>query len=139
MMRRLLPDTRGNVALEFALVAPIFALMVIGLADFGLMTRERSTLDAAVRAGLQVILTDPGDTSQAEALALEMAPDAEVEAIVACECPDGAPTACNTACSGQLPLRFVTMTAMVEWQMLFPWPGLTNPFVLDSLAEGRTQ
>jgi Flp pilus assembly protein TadG len=139
MMRRVLSDTRGNVAIEFALVAPIFALLIMGLADFGFMTRERSTLDAAARAGLQVILTDPGDTVLAEELAQEMAPDADVDADVACQCPDGTPTACNTTCSGQLPLRFVAMTATVEWPLLFPWPGLANPFVLESFAKGRTQ
>jgi Flp pilus assembly protein TadG len=138
-MRNILRDTRANAAIEFALVAPIFMLLIMGIAEFGFITRERSTLDAAARAGLQVILKDPLDTAEAEVLALAMAPDAAVDALAACECPDGTPTACNTTCSGQLPLRFVTVTATVEWPLLFPWPGLSDPMILGSLAEGRTQ
>jgi Flp pilus assembly pilin Flp len=139
MMRRFVADTRGNIAIEFALVMPVFALMIMGLAEYGFITRERSTLDAAARAGLQVVLADPVDTTEAEELAQGMAPDAEVDAVVACLCPDGNPTACNTMCAGQLPLRFVTMFASIEWPLLFPWPGIDNPMILQSMAEGRTQ
>jgi Flp pilus assembly protein TadG len=139
MMRRLIADTRGNVAVEFALVMPVFVMLVMGLAEFGFIARERSTLDAAARAGLQVILEDPTDTSEAEELALEIAPDADVEAVTECECPDGTPTGCNATCSGALPLRFVTVTATADWPLIFPWPGLDDPMTLESMAEGRTQ
>lgn len=139
MMRELVADARGNVAVEFALVMPVFVLLVMGLAEFGFMARERSTLDAAARAGLQVILEDPTDTSDAEELALELAPGADVEAVTECECPDGTPTACNTTCSGALPLRFVTVTATADWPLIFPWPGVGDPVTLESMAEGRTQ
>jgi hypothetical protein len=139
MMRRILTDTSGNMAIEFALVLPIFVLMVMGVAEVGFMMRERSTLDAAARAGLQVILLDPTDIDQAETMAQQIAPDAVVEAEVVCECPDGTPSACNTTCGGQLPLRFVSLTAITEWPLVFPWPGVPDPTILESFAEGRTQ
>lgn len=138
-MRTLRSDSRGNVAIEFALVAPVFVLMIMGLVEYGFMTLERSTLDAAARAGLQVILMDPAETADAETLALEMFPEAEVDAAVACECPDGTPSACNTMCAGELPLRFVTVAATAEHPLMFPWPGVGDPMILSSLAEGRTQ
>ncbi|MGE4064154.1 MAG: TadE/TadG family type IV pilus assembly protein [Rhodospirillaceae bacterium] len=139
MTKRLVTDAHGNVAIEFALLMPFFALMIMGLAELGFMTLERSTLDAAARSGLQVILADPADTAQAETLAQDIAPDADIDASVACECPDGTATACNTTCSGELPLRFVTVTATEDWPLLFPWPGIDDPFPLQAMAEGRTQ
>lgn len=133
-------DRCGNVAVEFALVAPVFILLIVGLLDYGIAARERSALDAATRAGLQVLLADSDETAAAEATAALIAPDAEVSADVACICVDGAVVDCASGtCAAGAPRRFVTVTATLSHTLMFPWPGTADPMSLESTATARAR
>ncbi len=48
--RRLLGSTKGNAIVEFALVLPIFLMMVCGITDFTRLLFQQATLQNAVRA-----------------------------------------------------------------------------------------
>ena len=45
-----LKDTKGNAAIEFALVVPIFALIFVVSVDLGMLVFSRFQLEAAVSA-----------------------------------------------------------------------------------------
>ena len=48
-------DERGAAAVEFALVAPLLLLMVLGIAEFGRAYHVQTTLSQAAREGVRVM------------------------------------------------------------------------------------
>lgn len=59
MIRR---TRRGAEALEFALVLPVWVLLVLGSADFGWLYFHRTALDSAANTGCRAgALLDPGE------------------------------------------------------------------------------
>jgi Flp pilus assembly protein TadG len=61
--RQLGRDERGQGLFEFALVAPIFALVVFGIIEFGNLMRVQIELDEAVRTGAREAAILPSSTS----------------------------------------------------------------------------
>lgn len=61
-------DTRGVTLVEFALVAPVFLMMIIGLLDIGQMIYGKSVLNGAVEAAARASSLETGDTAAADAI-----------------------------------------------------------------------
>jgi len=60
MLRRLQRDTLGATAVEFALIAPIVIMFLIGTIDYGLVLARYHTLEeAARRAARQALIGEP--------------------------------------------------------------------------------
>lgn len=55
MRRRLAGDARGLAAVEFALIAPVMLLIIMGTIEFGYVSSARSALEAAVIHGARQI------------------------------------------------------------------------------------
>jgi Flp pilus assembly protein TadG len=72
ILQRLRSDEKGQTATEFALVLPVFCLLLFGIIQFGIIFRDYVTLTDAVRAGART----------AAVSRLESAPGAVVEASV---------------------------------------------------------
>lgn len=53
-MKRLLQDKKGNVSVEFALVVPLFLVMLAGIIDFGHAYWVKHVLSAGCREGARV-------------------------------------------------------------------------------------
>jgi Flp pilus assembly protein TadG len=137
-IRSLAHDTAANFAVEFALAAPLFVLMFIGLTDYGMAAKLRSTLDAAARSGLQVLLKNPSNTTVARDTAQAIAADATVQASHTCACNDGTAVDCSTGtCVNEAPRQYVTVSATQSYDLLFPWPGFASPLALSATAKGR--
>lgn len=51
---------RGVSAIEFALVAPVFAIALVLMVDVGLALYERMAIDHVLRSGAQAAMADPG-------------------------------------------------------------------------------
>jgi Flp pilus assembly protein TadG len=67
-VRRLAGDTRGIAAVEFAMLAPVFCLLLAGIVDLGGVLYTKFKLDAAVTAGAnfaQVNATNVSSTNGA--------------------------------------------------------------------------
>jgi Flp pilus assembly protein TadG len=56
------PDCIGSVAAEFALVAPTLILIAAGVADFGMLTSNSTTLTATTHIGAEYARLHPADT-----------------------------------------------------------------------------
>ena len=71
----LLKDTRGNAAIEFALVVPIFALVFVASVDLGMLVFSRFQLEAAVSASASYAIahSDQVDGSNGSELAKNLA------------------------------------------------------------------
>jgi Flp pilus assembly protein TadG len=138
-MSRILADDRGVLAVEFALCVPFFALLMIGMMDYGMAALTRSTLDAAARSGLQVMIANPANIAQAQNVATAVAPNASAVASSACICSDGTAVDCAGACAVARPQRIATVAVSQQYALLFPWPGLQSSVTLSAMAKGRVQ
>ena len=68
MSWRLRRDAAGVTIVEFALVAPVFLLMLMGMLDAAQMVYGKSLLNGAVEAAARSSSLEAGDTSAADAL-----------------------------------------------------------------------
>jgi len=64
---------RGQALVEFALILPVFFLLVAGMFDFGLGIYSDLTLINAAREGARLGVIDPGNTSAIEQRVRDMA------------------------------------------------------------------
>jgi Flp pilus assembly protein TadG len=91
---------RGQALVEFAMVLPVFFLLVAGMFDFGLGIYSDLTLVNAAREGARVGAIEPGDTSAIEDHVRAMAANLDADRLsVSIDClrPAGTSfTACST-------------------------------------------
>lgn len=132
-------DDRGTLAVEFGLLAPVFLILIMAVADFGVAALELSNIRGAARAGLQAVLADAGDTDNAAFIAETAAPLADVTVAAVCFCPDGNEIVCGETCGDGAARRFVTVTVSRDLPLLVPWPGMPDPYPLTGLAQARVQ
>lgn len=66
--RRLATSERGATIVEFAIVAPVFLLMLIGTLDIGQMVYGNAVLNGAVESAARSSSLETGDTASADAM-----------------------------------------------------------------------
>jgi uncharacterized membrane protein len=133
-------DRRATSAIEFALLVPLFALMAIGAADFGLVTLDRIRVQHAAAAAAQEAalrgfnvdeITKVG--SRATSLSSIRFSPPPVES---CGCASGASitsATCGSNCeSGGAAGRYVTVSTQATHATLFDWPGIPKSFDLST-------
>jgi Flp pilus assembly protein TadG len=94
-------DERGAAAVEFALVAPVLLLMVMGIAEFGRAYHVQATLSQAAREGVRVMALN-NDPAGAIAATRTAAPTLTLTNITV------TPSSCVT--SGTTPAATATVT-----------------------------
>ena len=138
----LLADVRGVTAVEFALVAPMLMVAVMGAADFGFAANEKMRLVSAARAGAQAGFGNPGSASSmiAAATAATGLNPAAVTVTTAntCGCADGSTIACSSVCQDGSVLRsYVTVTVSEVYSLLLTYPGFPNPLTFSASSTLR--
>jgi Flp pilus assembly protein TadG len=162
-----LKEDAGTAAVEFALLASLFMIIVAGTADFGYWIYAASELTAAVSAGSQyaanngaMVATDPSGLATAISTVVNNANGANWATSTVnvnnggdkqgCYCPTGTPgswnwgsaVACGSACAGGgVAGRFVTITASPSSTVsaLFPTYNLTYGGTISRSAIVETQ
>ncbi len=84
--------SRGQALVEFAIVLPVFFLVVAGMFDLGLGVYSDLTLVNAAREGARLGVIEPGNTSAVETRVRAMAGNldgSKLNVNVACERPSG--------------------------------------------------
>ena len=66
MLSRLRRHRRGAAAVEFAVVAPVFFLVVLGIIEFGRMIMVQQVLTNAAREGARIAVLDSATTARVE-------------------------------------------------------------------------
>ena len=106
----------GNAAVEFALIAPVAMLMLVGVTDYGMAVYDRMQLSSAVRAGIQYAMhhsANPATIEQVVMSALTIDHAAvTVTAAQVCECPGGAAAECDEACPDGPRRTFIRIDAI---------------------------
>jgi Flp pilus assembly pilin Flp len=63
LLRRFSRDRRGVSAVEFALIVPVMALILVGVLELGTILYQRFEIDSAVSAGANYALVNAADVS----------------------------------------------------------------------------
>lgn len=161
---RVLRESSGVAAVEFALLSTVFLILVAGVVDVGRYIYTMSELDAAVSAGAQYaengaarVASDPSglssdignvvDNTNGTGWATSAVDVNNGNDTTGCYCPTGTPgnwswsgaVACQSACGGGgVAGQFVTITASRNFASLFPSFGFA-PGTLSRSAIVETQ
>lgn len=65
-LKRFLRDRKGVSAVEFALVAPVLVIGLLGVVDLGNIVYQRADMESALRAGVQYFMNGGDDLAKAE-------------------------------------------------------------------------
>lgn len=115
LMLRFTRDRRGASAVEFALIAPVLAAILLGIAEYGHIAYQRTDMHGALRSGGQYVLNGGRDLTVAREVVIRswssMPEDAVVEASRFCLCGDD-PHACNSPCfDSSVPEAYINLHA----------------------------
>ena len=114
--------SRGQALVEFAIVLPVFFLVVAGMFDLGLGVYSDLTLVNAAREGARLGVIEPGNTSAIETRVRAMAgnlDDSKLSVTVACERPSGSAFAPCTSPLWQ-PGDATKVTVDYKYSVFFP-------------------
>ena len=106
-------DRRGNIVIEFALVAPVLFLLLVGMLDLGRFGLQKSAMLQGAQAGGRYALVAYSESSNINTTAQNATGLSGVTATntVFCECVSGTAVSCSTTCgSGQTLKRYITVT-----------------------------
>jgi Flp pilus assembly protein TadG len=128
MLRRI--GHRGIAATEFALVAPVLLLLLLGTFDAANLVQTTIQLERATRAGAQLAAADSSNLSAIRQQVIATWPELTLEDVPlpvhACECA-GVVVACGGTCAGGL-VQTITVTAQRS----------LSPFLLSAMSPGRS-
>ena len=95
-------NSKGNVAIEFALVLPFLLLILSGVFNFGLILENQNQLNAVASAGMLFAFgnsSSPVAVQTAMRNATNLTP-LTVTAIQFCQCLDRSNPGCSKTCAG---------------------------------------
>jgi hypothetical protein len=122
LLCRAVSNLDGAAAVEFAITAPILVVLVLGVADYGVLMGDAASLESAARAGAEVAKANPSVTP-ATLTSLGLFPGAVTPTVTnICTCVD------NTWPSGQ---------GCPPEPVANPCAGKTNPFIAGNLTDER--
>lgn len=115
-LRRLIFHTGGVSAVEFALIAPVLALVLAGMVTGWAYVTQMAQMRSAVKTGANYVLQGGTDLAAAKSAILlswvKKPADADVQVVRQCTCA-GAVSTCSAVCtgSGAIPNMSVIITA----------------------------
>lgn len=124
----------GAAAVELAITAPILVVLVLGIADYGLLMGDSAVLEGATRAGAEVGKANPsGVTASLLTTTLNLFPSGITPTVASvCTCVDNTwPT--GAACPPG-PLQTPPCSGTTN-----PFTSLTDPRVIEYVKVSATQ
>jgi len=124
-LRKFLKGQGGTSAIEFAIISPILAGLVIYGFDTWQLINRKQDMHAAINAGAHYYMGGGTDDPSAQSISLSGWPnrpgDGQVSISRACTCAGGA-SGCSTICAAtqQAPEIRVTLRATTQWNGLHP-------------------
>ena len=141
-------DRRGNVAIEFGFMVPVFILLTLGAVELGRLGTEWSRLTHAAYAGVQFGIKDQANAANIPGMvqaARDDADDAPNElAITArryCQCPEAAvEVACSATCvDDKFTPMFVEVTATRDLAAIIPYADLPVSYPISVQRTARVR
>jgi Flp pilus assembly protein TadG len=130
-------STRGNVAIEFAIVLPILLLLVIAVLDFGTVEFNKIYLRSAVNAGIASafgVSPTPATVSLAVQNATPMK-NLTISVTKSCKCANNTAISCTNTCTGgAVPDTYLQINASTSVSLTGVYAFLPNPYPLSEQA-----
>ncbi len=150
-LKKLKSSESGVSAVEFALIAPVFAIGLVAMADVALAVHQRMAMDHVLRAGAQAAMSDAGEAKVQAVMESTLVGSGEASTVVLdpvhryCACPENASVApeaapaCGTPCSGMVPQYvYYRMQAHKDYQPM-SLPEALPAFRLSSSMQVQVQ
>jgi len=124
-LRAFTRNERGAAVIELALVAPVFAALLIGMVDLGRAYSTKLQLEQASQRAIEKVMNGQADTTVATALKTEAANTAGVPLTQATvdfwlECNGTRASDYNTVCgAGQVSRRYLSVTITKAFSPMF--------------------
>jgi Flp pilus assembly protein TadG len=147
------PRPAGNALIEFALLAPLFALMLAIVCDLGFAGYRTMQVQAAAEAGVEyaAVESPTGNWNAAAVTAIkaEVASATDTAGITVsspypttvCGCAGSGSftqSSCSVTCvNGDQPGLYAVVGTQLQYHMVMPYTGLPNPLVLIGQAYRR--
>jgi Flp pilus assembly protein TadG len=147
LLRRGATASDGAAAIEFAIIAPLLILMLIGTVDLGIGTYQSMQVQNAAQAGAEYAMAR-GFNASAISSAVTNATGLQGIAVSPtpsqfCGCPSetGITTAvCSSVCpSGAMAGTYITVSAQLTYTTLLPYPLLPSSYTFVGQSTVRTQ
>jgi Flp pilus assembly pilin Flp len=126
LFKKLSRDNRGVAVVELAFVAPVLAVMVVGVIDMSNSFSRKLKLEQAAQRSLEMVMHTTGDTTAESAIESEVMDEAgvdadQVEVVRLLEC-DGVSVADSTInCDpGEIEARYFRVTIEDTYEPMFP-------------------
>jgi len=142
--------TRGVAAIEFAAIAMVFVIMMIGTADFGMGFYRKMQVQNAAQAGAQYAMVHEFSASSISSIESAVISTTAVSGIVPSPAPvqfDGCPSNTgvtspdiNSKCpDGSTAGTYVTVWAQGVYQTILPFPllGIPDSFTFTAQSTVR--
>jgi Flp pilus assembly protein TadG len=119
-------DERGAAVIELALIAPVLALMTMGVIDVSQAFNRKLTLEQAAQRAVEKVMQTTGDTTaegtiKAEAAAQGDVSEADVTVTYRLECNGVVQADFDTECTpGQRESRYLMVTVAGTYVPMFP-------------------
>ena len=149
MIEALRGEDRGTAVMELALVAPIFATMLIGMVDIGRGYSMKLQLEQAAQSSIEKVMNGQADKNSAAALKTEAAttagvPEADVIVDFWLECNSARQGSYDTVCAdGTVSRRYLTVQITKTFTPMFAtrWLGSNSDgtFTVVGKTGVRTQ
>ncbi len=144
-VKKFLGNDEGVAAIEFALIVPLLAVILMGMVDYSMyLTKALALQQLAEKADLYVI--EGGSTSNVGADIIQQdslyttAPSVAYTTATDCECADGTYVSCSGTCAdNRVMSSFLSTTITGTDTPLLPWPGLPASITLKGYARMEYQ
>lgn len=131
-------DRRAISAIEFAILAPVLLLLLVGLVDLGTVVLAYLKVERAVAAAVQVS-PRTSDAAELTTIIKTVSQDGDsvsVSVTEFCTCDDLDMGSCAAGCGGTKK-RFLTLTASTSVSMVVDYGLFDDPMTLSSTASVR--
>ena len=140
-------DVRGVAAIELAVIAPVLALMLVGMVDLGIGIYRKMQVQNAVQAGAQFAVLYGFNADLIAKAVLSATPAQGLTASPppskSCGCPTTTsvtPATCGSPCSGGSVARtYVKVFAQNTYTTLLPYPLFPRSFTFTAQAMVKLQ
>lgn len=139
-------DDHGIAAVEFAFVAPVLVLLLVGMIDFGMYINQRMQLENLARSATEYVIKGG---SEANVMSDVIAGSGQIEdeemdeitssASSTCECDDGVEVICGDGCGGGYERRFYAFELTRTYTPMFPYPGIPDSITMTGHARLQVQ
>jgi Flp pilus assembly protein TadG len=141
------PSRRGTAAIEFALAAPMFLILFLGLVEIGFGTYQAMQVQDAAEAGALYASEYGWNPSGISAAVVNATGATGLTATPAsvefCGCPTSTgitAVVCTATCTGGVtPGTYVKVSAALPHQTILSYPGLPLPATLTGQSTIRLQ